>query len=169
MADLPVSVDKKGNIVFKGKTYPVKSDANVNAVPKAALTDMAHAILNPPNGITIKDKRTAGIIAHDWLASLDHKGIDNPRLRHSLINLYSSLYTLSKVKAKPVGLPGEPIRKALSATEILQALWAKVTSANFWLRALEITIGVLLLAVGVAHMSKLGNKVVKSTPIGKMI
>lgn len=77
------------------------------------------------------------------------------------------------VPGSPLGTPTNPldvfseIKNSYETVKSLNQFLTLLTSSNLWLRVAEVGIGVLLIAVGVAHLSNAGANLVKAAPLLK--
>jgi hypothetical protein len=77
----------------------------------------------------------------------------------------------------PGTLPGSPnapsipnpIQGITDMGKAVVAIVKAILSAEFWLRAGEVTLGLILIAVGAAKLSGAASSVVKATPIGRLV
>lgn len=68
------------------------------------------------------------------------------------------------------GLPGSTPANPLSGLAAIGDFFNKLSDANTWLRVFEVGLGIVLIAVGVAHMTGIPNVVasaVGATPVGR--
>ena len=98
--------------------------------------------------------------------------------RLQIIQQYYAIFGLSSnAPAYPKKDPGEaqaglgPTGLGIgSILDFLKKLWAAISSREFWLRALEVVLGLLLMGAGLAKLSGAADTVIKAIPVaGKVL